>query len=143
MRVTKHRTRYVEDGVCISLCSIHDDVMGFVVSRDRVDHKVKFVPRRDLTAPINQGVFATIKHNVDKLQSAIDRKAAWDNDGRAKFQAPVMSDHKLSIDNGAIARESTKFNSELPMMLKLKAGGAWSNPKHQKPVKPQVGGYWK
>lgn len=142
MRVTKHRVRYVEDGVCISLHSVHDDIMAFVVARDRVKHKREFVPRRDLTAPVNAGVFATIAHNVDKLQSAIDRKAAWDNDGRAKYEAPVMSDHKMSIDNGSKARESTKFNTELPLMLKLKNMGVWTREEHKKPAKPQVGGYW-
>ena len=143
MRVTKHRLRHVEDGVCISLCCMHDDVMGYVINRDRLTHKREFVPRRDLTAPINKGVFATIKHHADSLQSAIDRKAAWDNDGRAKYEAPVMTDHKLAIDNGSKARESTKFNTELPLMMKLKNMGVWSKEQHKKPAKPQVGGYWK
>ena len=147
MRVTKHRVRYVEDGVCISLHTFDDNSIGnitaFVINRDKLNHKREFVPRRDLTVPVNKGVFATIKHHADSMQSAIDRKSAWDNDGRAKYQAPVMTDHKLAIDNGSKVRESTKFNTELPLMQKLKSMGVWSKEEHKKPAKPQVGGYWK
>lgn len=138
MRQTNHRLRYTEDGVCISLFSMRDDVIGFCVVRDKTPHKQPFVPMRDLTAPVNAGLFATIQHNANKLQSQRDRKAAWDNDGRAKYEAPVMTDHKMAIDQGAIAREATKFDVELPVMSLLKRMGVWS-----KPVKkPIVGGGW-
>lgn len=131
------------DEIDSELQSRIDTKKSDIVIERAIDTKREYVPRKDLTAPINQGVFATIKHNVDKLQSAIDRKAAWDNDGRAKYEAPVMTDHKLAIDTGSKARETQKFSKELPLMLKLKAMGVWSKPDHKQPAKPQVGGYWK
>lgn len=131
------------DEIDSELQSRIDAKKGDIVIERTIDTKREYVPRKDLTAPVNKGVFATIKHHADSMQSAIDRKAAWDNDGRAKYEAPVMTDHKLAIDNGSKARESTKFNTELPLMMKLKNMGVWSKEQHKKPAKPQVGGYWK